>query len=308
MSEHADEQHSYRAQGPATPSVGRIEASLFELSVDQSRLLDELSVERYGIPSILLMENAALGLMQHVRAMLDSCSEPSALVVAGPGNNGGDGFALARHLHNASIQTRVVIVQSIETYSGDAGLNLDVIRRMGLEIIEALEFLHQEQPNQEPLLIDALFGTGLSRAIEGLPAKLITWMNRARQNRGCTGAERRLSQRARCAARQADRQPCCPRRSHDHVRGAQARGCHAWKRWTTSERSMSLRSERLSSCSENWVGHLSLDIADVITTRISYLGRGPRGESFRSSLITRTPSFRSPSNRRLSLKPLTSIV
>ena len=184
MSEHADEQHSYRAQGPATPNHGAAEASLFELSIEQSRLLDRLCVERYGIPSIVFMENAALGLTQHARSMLESCADPSVLIFAGPGNNGGDGFALARHLHNAHIPTRVVIVQSMDAYTGDAGINLNIIRRMEIEIIEARAFLEQRQGNQEPLLVDALFGTGLSRAIEGCAADLIAWINTAHQKRG----------------------------------------------------------------------------------------------------------------------------
>lgn len=184
MSEPHEEHHSYRAQGPQPPEQGRAEQVIYELSVEHARKLDRLCVERYGIPSIVLMENAAIGLAAHARAMLgDSIGSP-VVIFAGPGNNGGDGFALARHLHNANIPVRVVLTQARDTYSGDAAINLNIVERMGIQLIGARAFLDTEIEVSASLLVDALFGTGLSRAIEGDSGELIRFMNRARHQRG----------------------------------------------------------------------------------------------------------------------------
>lgn len=184
MSESNDEQHSYRAQGPQPPTPGPAEQLIYEMSVENARKLDRLAVERYGIPSIVLMENAAIGLAAHARAMLSSGAEPSVLILAGPGNNGGDGFALARHLHNESIPVRVVKTQSASAYSGDAAINLNTIQQMRIRIDDARAFLDSGGDRSAVLIVDALFGTGLSRAIEGLGGDLIDFTNQARQQRG----------------------------------------------------------------------------------------------------------------------------
>lgn len=174
----------FRVQGPRTPRGTRASVPMFEFSIERSRELDRLCVERYGIPSIVLMENAAIGLAAHARAMLSSGAEPSVLILAGPGNNGGDGFALARHLHNESIPVRVVKTQSASSYSGDAAINLNTIQQMRIRIDDARGFLDSGGDRSAVLIVDALFGTGLSRAIEGLGGDLIDFTNQARQQRG----------------------------------------------------------------------------------------------------------------------------
>ncbi len=183
MGEASEEQLSYRAQGPTLPSVDRARGVSYELSVDASRELDRLCVERYAIPSIVLMENAAIGLNRHAREMLDGVSDPSVLICCGPGNNGGDGFALARHLHNAMIPVRIVSTHNDAGSSGDARTNRRIIERMGIEIVNARAFLDQGDTRCCSLIVDALFGTGLSREIEGVAGELIEHINRCRHRR-----------------------------------------------------------------------------------------------------------------------------
>lgn len=155
------------------------------LSRDAVREVDRLAVERYGMPSVVLMENAAVGLASRAGTMLDTLGTARVLVLAGPGNNGGDGFALARHLHNAGREVSVFVTGDPERYSGDAATNLRIVGKMGLTIerldrsagAEALELA-----GRAPVLIaDALLGTGLREAARGVVGDVILQVNRLRQ-------------------------------------------------------------------------------------------------------------------------------
>lgn len=148
------------------------------LSRDAARRLDEAATSRYAIPSIVLMENAAIGLCGHALDMLVPGSW--ILTVCGPGNNGGDGYALARHLANH--QQRPIIARSGSPgdNAADALVNLRIAASMGIEMVEAesgaLDAL-VERNGPPSLIVDALFGTGLTRAIEGGLGKVIAWIN-----------------------------------------------------------------------------------------------------------------------------------
>lgn len=171
----------FRAHGPETAKDDAQPQPVYELSVENTRELDRRAVEEYEIPSILLMENAAVGLREHALRMLGDGSTPAVLVCCGPGNNGGDGFALARHLHNAGLSVRVVHTRDFEQYIGDAGTNLRILEHMGIELIDARIQLETPPDASLRLIVDALFGTGLSRAVEGIEGELIEWINIMRQ-------------------------------------------------------------------------------------------------------------------------------
>ncbi|MFG0312899.1 MAG: NAD(P)H-hydrate epimerase [Phycisphaerales bacterium] len=178
------EPHRFRMQGPRSPRFERALPGMYELSVEHSRELDRRAVEEYGMDSIVLMENAAIGLWKHAMQMLDGVPDPRAMICCGPGNNGGDGFAVARHLHNSRIPVRIVCAQHADSYTGDAAKNLRIIQRMGIETLQLQDLLNQPANDAPPLLLDALFGTGLSRPIEGEASELISWINRARVRSG----------------------------------------------------------------------------------------------------------------------------
>ena len=139
------------------------------------RALDREAIEGYGIPGIILMENAATALAESSRRMLDGRDEPSAVVFCGTGNNGGDGFALARKLANAGARVECVLVGDREKVSGDALTNMTVCERMGVPI--------RDEPSidKPALAVDALFGTGLSRAIEGRATDAVDRINGSRE-------------------------------------------------------------------------------------------------------------------------------
>ncbi len=145
------------------------------LTPDEMRLMDENCIRQYKIPGILLMENAASASLNHI---LKQYSFTSALIVCGAGNNGGDGLALARKIHSEKKDVNVVVSGRREKMSP---LSLE-----NLESLEALElplFFNPEAPiletlfSRSDLIVDALFGTGLNRAVEGSGRDLINRIN-----------------------------------------------------------------------------------------------------------------------------------
>lgn len=143
------------------------------------RELDRLAVEQYAIPSIVLMENAARHIAEIALQALDGLDDPLVAVYCGPGNNGGDGLAAARHLHNAGVRVQLVLAAAIEAYQGDAGVNLGIARRMNLPIFSADA---PEGAGEAPaVVVDALLGTGLDRKITGPMADLIAGINALRK-------------------------------------------------------------------------------------------------------------------------------
>ncbi len=174
----------FRVQGPSAPPRRSLRVPLFELSSEQSRQLDRLAVERYGIPSIVLMENACIGLRIHAMKLLSGINTPSVLICCGPGNNGGDGFALARHLHNEGVEVRVICTHPTDQYTGDAATNLETVKRMGISISLADGLPDAARSQAGLLIVDALLGTGLSRPIEGAAAGVVDWINTMRQKHG----------------------------------------------------------------------------------------------------------------------------
>ena len=149
--------------------------SEYILDRESVRAVDRAAVEEYGIPGIVLMENAARGLADQALQMLGNAqdSPPTTLIVCGSGNNGGDGYALGRHLHNASIN--VVLVQLGEPRAGsDAAINREICLKMGLCEVPLDDIATRADAD---LIVDAIFGTGLDRPVSGPAAEAIERMN-----------------------------------------------------------------------------------------------------------------------------------
>lgn len=130
------------------------------LTTAQSRELDRLAVQLYGVPSIVLMENAGRSVADAVVRMVGPPSR--ILVLCGPGNNGGDGFVIARHLHNRDYIVSVLLLAKASELKGDALTNYHIINRTRVAIKE-IEDIGQGQGELESaeLIVDALLGTGL---------------------------------------------------------------------------------------------------------------------------------------------------
>ena len=138
------------------------------------RALDRHTIETLGVPGELLMESAG-------RAVAEAALElrpPGAAVdvLVGPGSNGGDGLVAARHLHLLGVVVRALCAADPAALRGDAGANAARARAAGVPL---QAFAPELAP--APLLVDALFGTGLARAVEGTAARAIAWIEAARR-------------------------------------------------------------------------------------------------------------------------------
>jgi NAD(P)H-hydrate epimerase len=133
------------------------------LSREQVRELDRRAIEEFGVPGLVLMENAGRGVAELYRRLAGP-SPP--IICCGKGNNGGDGFVIARHLDACGVPVRVLLFARPEDLRGDAAVNYQIIAKSGLPIdvfaaaVDA-EALRRELKAAE-WVVDALFGTGLS--------------------------------------------------------------------------------------------------------------------------------------------------
>lgn len=134
---------------------------------------DRKAISEVGIPSLVLMERAA---METVRALLKEREHPrTALIFAGTGNNGGDGLAVGRMLADRGILVTFLLVGSQARLSEETALQRDILLNSGFSIQSKLE------DREYDIVIDALFGIGLSREIEGEYCEVIGQVNRMHQ-------------------------------------------------------------------------------------------------------------------------------
>lgn len=160
------------------------------VSADEMAALDQKTIERLGIPGGLLMENAGRGIVEHIlRLERDGCFDLSpgvaeVVVVAGPGNNGGDGYVVARYLHARGVRVRVLLCAERERVRGDALLHLnaaeafDVAVRVTAGAVGAGEVAAVLGAlSGRDVIVDALFGIGLKEAVRGSFAQVIAAIN-----------------------------------------------------------------------------------------------------------------------------------
>ncbi len=147
-------------------------------TAEEMRRLDQAAIETAGIPGLILMENAAVGLLRAVREILgDHLTHRRFIIVCGKGNNGGDGYALARHLFNRGAEVTVIAAGSVSELKGDAGVNAGIFKTIGGRIFEVKQSGSLPDLPAADMIIDGLLGTGLSGAAKGLIARLIEWIN-----------------------------------------------------------------------------------------------------------------------------------
>lgn len=151
------------------------------LTAAEMREVDRLTTERYGIPSLQLMENAGRRVADAVWRLVAGRDHVRVCVLCGKGNNGGDGLVAARHLQEAKVATRVLLFGKPEDIRGDAGLNLSKWLEAGnnVEIIASGSDWERLWPgvSSSNVLVDALLGTGLRGAASGTIARAISDIN-----------------------------------------------------------------------------------------------------------------------------------
>ncbi|MDD4495193.1 MAG: NAD(P)H-hydrate epimerase, partial [Eubacteriales bacterium] len=153
----------------------------------QMSQIDRIAIEKFGIPGIVLMENAALTVVSEVMNVIGDTGAKKAVVVCGKGNNGGDGFAIARHLHLKGINSKIYLVASKAAVFGDALINLKIAEKLGISVIEicgdaGVEAFKQSFKNDimsNCVIVDALFGTGFKGEVSGPACDVINIINSA---------------------------------------------------------------------------------------------------------------------------------
>jgi NAD(P)H-hydrate epimerase len=148
------------------------------ISREEARALDRAASERGGVPSLTLMENAGQGSAQAILA--EYAGAQRFTVLAGRGNNGGDGYVVARHLAVAGRRVRVLTTTDPDAMSGDARTNLDRYRKEHGPVERIAEHslaVLDEALGASDVAVDALYGIGLSRDVEGLDRAVIEHLN-----------------------------------------------------------------------------------------------------------------------------------
>jgi len=146
------------------------------VSVKQIQELDRMAIEEYGIPSIVLMENAGRSVAEEVILQVSGMSKPAAAIVCGLGNNAGDGFVVARHLINAGMTTKIFLVGQGSQLKHDAAVNYQILKKLDYFIQKISDFEKLNLENVD-VIVDAVFGVGLNRNVEGLFKDVIEKIN-----------------------------------------------------------------------------------------------------------------------------------
>jgi len=147
--------------------------------------LDRVTIEEYGIPSLVLMENAGRSCTDRILRILQdkvvAPEEASVAVVCGRGNNGGDGMVIARHLVNRGVYVEVFLLSEVEDLSTDARTQYEIIKKMDVECrfvrdqegVEDLRTFLEEVH----LCVDGILGTGLSSPLQGIVRDVVETIN-----------------------------------------------------------------------------------------------------------------------------------
>jgi len=147
------------------------------------RAFDRWAINTLGIPGMVLMENAGRSCADLIKKKLSDVAEPKVCIFCGTGNNGGDGYVIARHLLNSGFGVSVVVIGDRNKIKGDAKLNLDILERLG-QRIQRLNLRDGDIPGRvgafaadADMLVDSLFGTGLSGPLSDEYKELIKSIN-----------------------------------------------------------------------------------------------------------------------------------
>jgi hydroxyethylthiazole kinase-like uncharacterized protein yjeF len=150
------------------------------VTASEMQAIDRAAIEEFGIPGLVLMENAGLAAASLIHENVPDLLEKKVVIVCGKGNNGGDGFVIARHLFIDGVQVDILLVGKRRQLKSDARVNADSAFKMGIPIHEITEKNLQTQSHllrHCHIIVDALFGTGLSKPAGGLYEKVIKKIN-----------------------------------------------------------------------------------------------------------------------------------
>ncbi len=151
------------------------------LNRDQAREVDRRAVDEFGLPSIVLMENAGRGCVDKLFQL--GLTGP-VVICCGPGNNGGDGFVIARHLDLRGTSVKVARFAPRDRYQGDAAINLSVVEKSGIDIVDFSIGMNDSALasflGHPGCIVDALLGTGFRGEVRQPLSQAIDLINASR--------------------------------------------------------------------------------------------------------------------------------
>ncbi len=153
------------------------------VTIAEIKAIEKQAIEEYGIPSIVLMENAGSETARQMGVIMGNLQNKKIAILAGKGNNGGDGYVIARHLYNQGAKVRVFVVGDKGEVSGDALINLEILVNMGIDVVEVFHDGDWDKVkiamNFTDCLVDALVGTGFAGQLSGNMAQVVESINKA---------------------------------------------------------------------------------------------------------------------------------
>ncbi len=160
----------------------------YVVTAEQMRALDQTTIEVLGLPGVVLMENAGRRVAEIILSeMVDADRSATVAVVCGAGNNGGDGYVIARCLREEGVAAEVYLAAREESLRGDARLHYHVYQNMGGAVVDISQpdslSAHADAIESADIIVDAVFGTGLARPVTGHYARVIETINRGRGER-----------------------------------------------------------------------------------------------------------------------------
>ncbi|MGD2269928.1 MAG: NAD(P)H-hydrate dehydratase [Desulfobacterales bacterium] len=154
---------------------------MYLVTAAEMRQMDRETIDSFGIPGRILMENAGRGACRVFLEQFPALGQKRVAVVAGRGNNGGDGFVIARYLSHKGINVTVFLLAEQGKVSGDAAANLRLLKPMGVPVVELPDqktfSKHKTDLVHQDVWIDAIFGTGLNSDVRGYFRDVIEFIN-----------------------------------------------------------------------------------------------------------------------------------
>ncbi|MEA1968532.1 MAG: NAD(P)H-hydrate dehydratase [Thermodesulfobacteriota bacterium] len=159
---------------------------MFLVTAEEIQKMDREAIESFGIPGQVLMENAGRGAFNMLTDLFCDIISKKVCIVAGRGNNGGDGFVIARYLMEMGVKTKIILLSTEDKVHGDARANLILLKKLEKEfctkcIIEIpdKDFFLKQKPLilHHDIFVDAILGTGLKSNVKGLFKDVIETLN-----------------------------------------------------------------------------------------------------------------------------------
>jgi hydroxyethylthiazole kinase-like uncharacterized protein yjeF len=151
------------------------------LTSSEMKAIDRKAIDEIGIPGVVLMENAGIRITAALKRRFPSPEKERIVIVAGKGNNGGDGLVVARHLWNRGARPDVLLIAAFDEMRGDAAVNLRIALNMGIPVKEVRRLQDWKRASRAlagaTVIVDALFGTGRTKPLAGIHAAVVEDIN-----------------------------------------------------------------------------------------------------------------------------------